>query len=266
MHPEEIRDDLRCRATHPAPNGILSPMTITFMGDSLTAGNLGIPFLRYLPRPSGRHFVNRGKDGDTVRGLLSRLGDALAADVPDIVVLEAGANDILLPEMAARGGAWTPFVEEMTASGSVPTPDPEEFADLYARLLSAAAVGAARRVVAMTIPPIGENLESARNRRRSELNRRIRRAVENAEERNRRVHLADAAAAFESALRESPLRSDHFFGEPGDFAADARRIRRDRNAEALSKERGLLLTMDGAHLNEKGAKMAAGILNEALGG
>jgi lysophospholipase L1-like esterase len=54
-------------------------MTITLIGDSLTAGNLGIPYSRYLNLnlPDDVLVLNRGLDGDTVQGIFSRLEDTL---------------------------------------------------------------------------------------------------------------------------------------------------------------------------------------------
>ncbi|MCK5249864.1 MAG: hypothetical protein KAJ98_07870, partial [Spirochaetaceae bacterium] len=113
-------------------------MTITLLGDSLTAGNLGIPYTEYLKLPEESRVINHGMDGDTILGVCSRLDDALRTDKPDILVIQTGANDLLLPEMAARDGNWTPFIEEMTARGSLPTPNYNTFAGIYTHMIEAA--------------------------------------------------------------------------------------------------------------------------------
>ena len=114
-------------------------------------------------------------------------------------------------------------------------------------------------IACLTLPPLGENLASGRNRRREELNRRIRSAVDEAG-----ALLIDAAAAFETALEEIPVPSDYFFSDPSEYATDARRLRKDKGAMRLSEERGLYFTMDGAHLNERGAQLLGTVIREGL--
>lgn len=234
-------------------------MTVTFIGDSLTAGKLGIPYLKSVTLPPETAIVNRGRDGDTVAGVRARLDEVLRTDTASVLVIQVGANDTLLPEMARRGGEWTPFIAQMTAAGSIPTPNPDEFEALYEELLAAAEAWGTPRVIGVTVPPLGENLNSERNRHRGQLNMRIRRAVE-----GYGVHLADAAAAFEDELKGVEPPSDYFFQSPREFTADLRRLRRERGAEKLTEERGLHLTMDGAHLNECGAALMARTISAAV--
>jgi len=47
-------------------------MKIIGLGDSLTFGNVGYSYLHFLEKQS-YHYSNQGKNGDTVRGLYSRL-------------------------------------------------------------------------------------------------------------------------------------------------------------------------------------------------
>jgi lysophospholipase L1-like esterase len=180
-------------------------------------------------------------------------------DGPEVLVVQTGANDILLPEMAARGGAWTTFVDEMSKRGSVPTPDPLKFGAAYEDVLDIAFSWGVEHVVAVTIPPLGENLTSQRNQSRESLNDQIRRAADAGAAR-----LADVAAAFESELAEIEVLSDWFFGKPADFISDVRRVRREKGAAAMSEERGLYFTMDGAHLNERGAALMGRIVSDAV--
>jgi lysophospholipase L1-like esterase len=226
-------------------------MVVTLMGDSLTAGNLGIPYSRYLNLPADFRVVNRGRDGDTVLGILDRLDDAIRSDGPDVVVVQVGANDVLLPEMAARGGAWKGFVDGIIAAGSRPSPDPRLFSDRYADLLLRISAWGIDRIVCVTVPPAGENLDSERNRKREEINRRIRTAAGNGG-----AILADVAADFEKELENLQMPSEWFFDDPEQFITDARILRKEKSAMRLSETRGLYLTMDGAHLNEQGAVIA----------
>lgn len=235
-------------------------MTITLIGDSLTAGNLGIPYSRYLKFPETTNISNRGRDGDTVIGIQNRIDDALRVDSPDILVIQVGANDFLLPEMAARGGSWTAFVDQMTARGSLPSSDAESFAERYANLVRTASSWGIDRTICVTIPPTGEDLSSERNRIRGVFNQYI---LKTATEEG--AEIADAARGFEDILSGLDT-SDWFFGEPEDFTADVRKVRREAGAVRLSEKRGLYLTMDGAHLNEAGAELMAEVISKVISG
>jgi len=234
-------------------------MIVTLLGDSLTAGNLGIPYTRYLNLSADYKIVNRGRDGDTVQGIRDRLDDALRSDGPDIVVVQVGANDVLLPEMAARGGAWKEFVDKISAAGSVPSPDSRLFSDLYDDLLLRISAWGVDRIVCATVPPMGENLADERNRKREEINRRIRIAAQNSG-----ALLADIADDFEKKLEDLQLPSEWFFSDPSVFVTDARILRKDKSAMRLSESRGLCLTMDGAHLNEQGALIAGNRIGKMI--
>jgi lysophospholipase L1-like esterase len=234
-------------------------MVVTLLGDSLTAGNLGIPYSRYLNLPADFRVVNRGRDGDTVLGILSRLDDALRSDGADVAVVQVGANDVLLPEMRARGGAWKDFVDLIIGAGSMPTPDPQVFSELYADLLQRISAWGTYRIVCVTVPPAGENLDSERNRKRGEINRRIRAAAG-----NNGALIADVAAVFEKELGNLQIPSDWFFENPEQFITDTRILRKEKSARRLSESRGLYLTMDGAHLNEQGAGIAGRLIGEMI--
>ncbi len=240
-------------------------MTVLLIGDSLTAGNLGIPYIRFLNLPKGRSYehriINCGQDGDTLLGVGSRLKEALKEDNPDILVIQAGANDILLPEMATRGGLWTQFVREMEKRGSIPTTDPRKFSEIYTEMIGRAVTLGVdiNRIIIATIPPIGESIHSGRNRKREEYNRAIRRAAEETG-----ANLADVSVEFERILETIENPSDWFFGSPADFTADVKEVRRGKGAMGLSEERGLYLTMDGAHLNEKGAELMGTVISSGI--
>ena len=242
---------------------ILWIMKIALIGDSLTAGNLGVAYHRYLSTPEhlsdGMEIDIYGRDGDTIAGMESRLDGILEKKSPDLLLLEGGANDILLPEMLRRDPRWAAFTEEMARVGSRPAVSEKEFSRSYRNILSTARRAGVSTLVCVTIPPLGEDNRGEHNIRRRVLNDIIRSiAVEYSAE------LADAAGVFEKALAQISTPSDYFFSSAEEFAADLRRIRRDRSAMPLSEERGLFFTVDGAHLNEEGARMMGEELSRAI--
>ena len=236
-------------------------MTLTLAGDSLSAGNLGIPFARFLTLPDGSRpsIINEGKDGDTLAGLVARLDELLRSTTPELLIIEIGANDVLLPAMTKKAGPWPDFVDGMVRQGSRPAGDPGEFRRLYEELLSMADARGVEKVVTVTIPVLGESPRSPYTAMRRELNTIIRKATGGSH-----AVLADPAAAFDDVLDDLPIHSDWFFTHPDEFITDLRRIRRNRGAMPLSEERGLYLTMDGAHLNERGAELMGQVISEAI--
>jgi acyl-CoA thioesterase-1 len=135
-------------------------LKITALGDSLTAG-FGVrpeesyPWrLAQILNSEGLNcrITNAGRNGDTCRGVLSRL-DRVAADRPDWVILEIGVNDILMGALAQRIEAnLRAIVERLKSEGIAtilaamelpPLGDPEgerAFAALYPRVAQAYAL------------------------------------------------------------------------------------------------------------------------------
>ncbi len=249
----------KTRCPHVHYFSIMGLMVVTLLGNSLTAGKIGIAYEKYLKLPGEYKIINRGRDGDTIKGLSSRLDEVLREDGPEILLIQSGANDILIPEMAERGGKWEAFVHDMQKRGSIPTYSGDEFSSACNELYNKASSWGINRVITVTIPPIGENLESPRNKKRENYNSLIRDAAD-----NNAVEIADVAGAFEKRLSEHQPGSDWFFSQPNDFAADIRRIHRDGTALSISEERGLFLTMDGAHLNEHGAKLMGQVIRRSI--
>lgn len=81
-------------------------MKITCLGDSLTYGNVGYSYIDFLNKKI--HAINKGKNGDTVRGARRRLGRILNQSKYDspIYVLGIGTNDLLLPYLKTVSSFW----------------------------------------------------------------------------------------------------------------------------------------------------------------
>lgn len=230
---------------------------ILCLGDSLTAGTLGISWLEILrerPALQGWELINAGENGFTMAGLESRLTGYLEReDAPDILILEGGANDILLPHMQSAGRAWDPFIRRLLRHGSPPAASLSDFQNTLARIGETAERAGIGKTISCTIPCLGENLDSPLNRRREEYNRIIKR--------NSSL-VADTAPAFEDILRSlSP--SSYLFETPEQLQEDALTLS-SRGEEELCAKRGLRLTIDGAHLNSRGARIFAESVESSL--
>ena len=268
---------MRTEASYPSPdpagyeeadrNKDRRMKTILFMGDSLTAGKLGASYLEVLqndPEMKNVTIINGGEDGYTIEGIRVRMESLLdSGNQPDVLVVEGGANDLLLPYMKSSGHAWDPFIRKLKRHGSIPLESEVEFKKGMTRILSAAFDRGIRRVLTCTIPCLGENLSTPLNRKRENYNRIIRTVTGEFQVSLYECSCAEAAHRFEAELGRFQPGSDHLFRTPEELMSDARRIA-EVGEDRVCSERGLRLTIDGAHLNRTGARMLAEVFRQAL--
>ena len=99
-------------------------MKLVCLGDSITYG-YGVRrsecWVTVASRLSGVECINRGINGDTTGGMLSRFSAEVLAERPKAVLLMGGANDIMLGagEGAARANI-TSMAHRAVAAGIVP--------------------------------------------------------------------------------------------------------------------------------------------------
>ncbi len=207
------------------------------------------------------NFVNRGVNGATLSGVLEILKkERLKQTFPDRVIISAGANDLLFPHMQALGPEWNPFMQKLARHGSVPAADREEFKTLLEGLAAEAALWDCPFFFC-TIPCLGENLESPLNGKKEDYNAMIRSFCREEES----FKCIDGARSFEGALRPFQPGSSWLFRFPGDLIRDSKALARPEAEKELCRKRGLWLTIDGAHLNHRGAVLLAELGAEMLG-
>lgn len=190
--------------------------------------------------------------GDTLAGIVARAQRLLARSQPDVLVLEAGTNDVLLPLLKGRGGRWRLFVRMLERRGSVPAADGAAFRELYSRAVAGAMRQGVGAVVLVTIACVGEDLASEANRIREEYNAAIR---DIGAEHGARI--ADAGRRFEELLSRAAPPGGYVFGGFGSMFTDTLHCLTARGSHRLSERRGLILTIDGVHLNPLGAGVYA---------
>lgn len=228
---------------------------VLVVGDSLTAGRPGVEFTSPLQRSCGCRTVARGRGGDTLAGVAERLPRLLERIRPDVVVIEIGVNDLLLPWFAERGGPWRRMSERLTDRGSAPIPDPDRFSTQYAELLERARPGA--RTIACTLTCLGEDLGSELNARRCGHSAAVVAAARATD-----TPVADLGRAFDTALEAVPEPSSYLLDDHSRLFRDA--VTTGAGADALSRRRGLTLTVDGVHLNRRGAATVVAAIGPVL--
>jgi len=223
---------------------------ILFAGDSLTLGHLGRGFLPLLREDfPGVELINLGKGGDTLAGIGSRTMKRLAEDSSIAgLVIEAGHNDIILPDFMNKTLVYKSIAKTFYRKASAPALTHEEFISRYRETIRSIRVLCSCPVAVTTLSCISEDLTSPLNIKRSRFNEEIRKM---AGEEN--IILLDVAQRFDSILEESGGSAYLMDDVVKLTRADKRASGSDQYANALSRERGLVLTIDGVHLNGRGA-------------
>lgn len=230
-------------------------MKILMIGDSLVEGIVGVNYVDMLQkeRPNDR-FINRGIGGDTLKNIINRLLREVDKTHYDLVILTGGHNDIMLPEARKRGVKWEQFVKQIVKGGAVLTESEAEFHENLT-LLDEAMRHQGIPLIVTTLTPLGERLESPLNIKRKRLNNGIR-SLKNA-------IVCDVARAFEEVLEQCDA-SDYLMNSLSKLLEeDATRCESGEDL-IMSEERGLSLTIDGAHLNSKGAMLYRDALMETI--
>ena len=232
-------------------------MRIVFLGDSLTEGVEGVPYLRLLserarldPRISAVELINAGAGGDTVVNLARRVAQDVVPRDPDWVVIQVGVNDCAtllwrrsLPTLRAiRTRRYFSRIKQVPGAIT-----PQRFRDGL-RILIADLRTTTRARIALCTPAIFG--ESPRDRSLQLLERYVEVVPQVAAERG--CPIIDVHSSFISALA----------GPPPHLSLSAR-LRRRRSLppgadyEAAARARGYRLTYDGLHFTTSGASLFA---------
>ena len=188
----------------------------------------------------GHEFVNAGVNGDTSGDLLRRL-DAIVACRPDAVTILIGTNDARAA--LATGGA------------------PDTFRANLAAILARLNAGTAARVAVLSLPPLGEDLDSESNRVVDRYNAVIREVAA--------AHGAAYLPLHEElrALIEGDGRGRRtpYAFRPGFLLGNAvRRYAGRQSWDAIADRNGFAALTDGIHLSDRGAAVAARLIAEWL--
>ncbi|MEB3024912.1 MULTISPECIES: SGNH/GDSL hydrolase family protein [unclassified Parvimonas] len=83
-------------------------MKVVCIGDSLTYGNVGYSYFYFLYNYMGYDYINKGKNGDSLRGMFSRLKKIVnnPNTDSDLYIIGIGTNDILLPYLRDSSPFW----------------------------------------------------------------------------------------------------------------------------------------------------------------
>ena len=224
---------------------------ILFIGDSITEGKIGTGYVDIIQHkfPESQCY-NYGHGGDTLFGIFTRLFKILKTQTEkyDIIVIEAGHNDLFLP-----------YVKKKWKFTSVRKVTPlNKIKDLYDNGLRTASLQSKAKIIITTLSCLGEDLSSPLNQKRRLINDQIKEVGS-----KHGAYIADVSTHFDKILRKS-ISSYNLIDHPLNLVFDYFRSKRLNWVEKISRKRRLLLTIDGGHLNSKGAIIYAREISRIL--
>ncbi len=226
-------------------------MKVLFIGNSLTQGSIGVNFVELLKNEKPDWTVkNAGVNGDTLKNIHDRVVSEFMRSLNyDYVVIEAGHNDIILPLFKSKGILFHLSLKHLLKKGRKPL-EFLSFKTEYANMVELIQSKTNAKVILTTMSCIGENLDSEPNKQREKFNDSIREISI-----KYNCILADIGKNFNDALKNKSSSNYLLKNYFNSVYFDRKRCKGSIEADELSQKRNLILTIDGVHLNTKGASI-----------
>ncbi|WP_137790597.1 SGNH/GDSL hydrolase family protein [Bacillus sp. E(2018)] len=212
-------------------------MRIGLIGDSLTEGRPGVSFYRLLQKHYPHMtFVNLGKPGESVKSLNTRLTKK-TLETFDIAFLWIGVNDV--------------YSKLLSVQAQPVAKDHEEFKEYYQKVLECV-LSCSKIVITVTPAVVGEDLNNVSNQEIKQINS----LITSIAYKHGNVSTLNLHNVFEQHL-SSIKSSDYISTKVLTVMKDVLFYKKTSRIDQLSKKRGLHLTLDGIHLNSRGAQIVA---------
>jgi len=224
---------------------------ILFIGDSITEGKIGIGYVdiiqHYFPEFQCKNY---GRGGDTISGIFTRLLKILKTHTEnyDIIVIEAGHNDLFLPYVKKKWNFIS--IRKVTPLNKIK--------DFYDKGLRTISLHSKAKIIITTLSCLGEDINSPINQKRRLVNAQIKEVGS-----KHGAYIADVSPFFDKILRKSTS-GYNLMDHPLNLLLDYFRSKRMNYVEKISRKRKLMLTIDGGHLNSKGAIIYAKEISRIL--
>ncbi len=222
-------------------------------GDSITKGTPGLSYTKYIKNKKIKNF---GLGGDTLQGLIKRVYLTIDKRPTDHYIIQIGTNDVLLRFLKNHSNSWRMTVNRLVKRGRFLCDDAQHFYCLYKDFVEGL-LNKEKQVTLITIPCLGENVDSPLNQIVNQYNTKILTIA-----RDHAVDLIDFNAWQKNILKSNPSVSAYFISRnPFHMVLDSLLTLCPVFSKYLSKKRGLLTTVDGCHLNKVGAEGLAKLLS-----
>ncbi|NBG87157.1 SGNH/GDSL hydrolase family protein [Isachenkonia alkalipeptolytica] len=232
---------------------------IQCFGDSITKGTPGVSYLKYLEKGK---YQNQGTGGETVEGLYPRLSHSIKHGKHEKYIIQIGTNDILLPYLEKSSPKWKNRlrkIDKVKKEGARPSRTEIQFQKSYQEIVDLLKEHE-KEAVLINIPVVGENLSHERNKKTEKFNNIIKAIAE-----KEGLLLVDFYAWQKKTLEKLQNKKDYFIDpDPKQVVIDGLKSITSLGRMRLSQKRNLVLTVDGVHLNDTGAKGLAKLVREKV--
>jgi len=231
---------------------------ILFIGDSITAAIPGISYVTIIKkRYPGHNYQTKGVPGATLLDITNKLLKILGKNSNyDFIIIEAGHNDIFAPFRRAR--RLERNRKRSLFERKRPITDMLDFKKVLQDRLREIQSRTSSQIILTTMGCLGENLDSKLNQDGNYINKQIKEVASELS-----LKIADVSSEFEKALAQGDS-SSYLLESDFNLLLDLLFAKIFNWSGMTSKRRGLGLTIDGGHLNKKGAEIYAKVICEQL--
>ena len=173
------------------------------------------------------------------------------------IFIQAGHNDIIIPSYRGKPVPFKAFSAFLEKRGSVPTEQSIQFRSLYARRIEEEMALYGGPLAVMTLSCVNEDPESETDRLRRIFNDEIRLIAKEFG-----LMLVDIGAAFDRELASGG--HNYSSATVRDIFIGSLLSKLPNGSEKISERRDLKLTIDGVHLNGRGAELYERVVSETV--
>lgn len=224
-------------------------------GDSITHGRPGVTYLRYL----SKDYENFGLGSDTLLGMTKRLKkivDKRNYRDANKVIIEIGANDVLLPFLWNYSPVWRIIVSILRIRGSIPCNNINLFKNNYEDLLRYL-ISRDKEILIIGIP-LFETTIGKLNKKILLYNKEIKKLC-------RKYNLQYLDINNIQRRIKGSNQGDYFLWKTNiGVLIDAMITTYLPFSNRISKMRGLSVTVDGIHLNARTAKLVSNYIKKKI--
>jgi lysophospholipase L1-like esterase len=222
-------------------------MKIAFLGDSITEGIPGVSYVKLID--STHQCINYGKGGDTVISLHKRIKKIKGLEDFDAIILFVGIND-LFGKINIQHKILKILTRQQTSKNM------EQFQLNYTNLLEE--LKKYKKVY--IIPPLllGEDITNDWNQKVKELAN----IIETVSNNFTNIQFIDIRKSIWERL--SIIEQSKYLPKSLSAIINDVKLESDLMVDKVSSDRGLLVTLDGVHINSLGAKIISDAINEVL--
>ncbi len=234
-----------------------SKRVVVFMGDSITHGRIGVNYVNMIEgQLEGEHveFINAGINSELAWNLLQRVDEVIQCE-PEIVTVLVGTNDA---NASMAEDTMKSYVKRMKLPRD---PDSDWYRESLLSLVKKIKNETSAKIALLSIPTIGEDSNHPAFNRSSEISEIVHKVAK-----EMGVTYLPLHEKMVEVLQDTLANPSYPFEKYliGIFKGIINRYLLRRSWDDIAKSSGFLLHVDYMHMNNAGARMIAGLVEEFI--